>query len=147
MKGKLISVMFDVCTIATLSMLGVNSVFMKDGEVVCRSLGTIEIHERHTAVQLANMLYEILSQFDVLLPRVFSITSDTAKNATATSRVLNSIGNSNNDINDNPHGDRNNMFDESEFGIDMKCRRIASAGTMRRWRSAALAIKRNDNYM
>lgn len=124
MKGKLVSVMFDVCTIATLSMLGVNSVFMKNGEVVCRSLGTIEIRERHTAVQLANMLYDILSKFNVRLPRVFSVTSDTAKNATATSRVLNSIANSNkDDINDSEHDETNDdydLFGESEFGMDIE---------------------------
>lgn len=114
MKGKIISIMFDVCTIATLSMLGVNSVFMKNDETVCRSLGTIEIKERHTAVQLANMLYDILSQFDVLLPNVFTMTSDTAKNATATSSVLNLIGSSENDNVDE------NLFDETNFGMDIE---------------------------
>lgn len=118
MNGKMVSIMFDVCTIATLSMLGVNSVFMKNDEVVCRSLGTIAINKRHTAVQLADMLYDILADFGVLLPRVFSITSDTAKNATATSRVLNSIGNSNNEENDESAED--DIFDEVDFGIDIE---------------------------
>lgn len=117
MKGKLVSIMFDVCTIATLSMLGVNAVFMKNDEVVCRSLGTIEIQERHTAVQLANMLYDILAKFNVSLPKVFSLTSDTAKNATATSRVLNSIGSNNDDSNDDGE---DKMFDEFDFGMDIE---------------------------
>lgn len=118
MKGKIISIMFDVCTIATLSMLGVNAVFMKSDEVVCRSLGTIQITERHTAVQLANMLYEILAEYDVILPNVFTLTTDTAKNATATSRVLNLIGS--NKIDDSDSNVEDNMFDESNFGIDIE---------------------------
>lgn len=94
LKGETFSIMFDVCTIATLSMLGVNATRMKDGDVVCYSLGTIKIEERHTSVNLAAMLYNILSEFGLSLENVFSITTDTAKNATATSDILNLVANS-----------------------------------------------------
>lgn len=33
LKGKTVSVMFDICTIATLSMIGVDVMFMDDGKV------------------------------------------------------------------------------------------------------------------
>lgn len=91
LKGNIISIMFDVCTNATLSMVGVNAAFMKESVVVCRSLGIIKITKRHTSVNLAELLFEILAEFGLTSFDVFTMTTDTARNAVATSRVLNSI--------------------------------------------------------
>lgn len=118
-KGKTVSIMFDVCTIATLSMLGVEAVFMKECEAKCRSLGPIIIQERHTAVQLANMLYDVLKRYGISLTNVFSITSDTAKNAIATSRVLNLVASEKDDGTlDDTILDMNPEDDDEYFGID-----------------------------
>lgn len=94
LRGRIVSLMFDVCTVAALSMLGVNVTFMKDANVVCWSLGTIQINERHTAVNLGDQLYDILREYDLPLINVFTITTDTAKNAIATSNVLDLVANS-----------------------------------------------------
>lgn len=122
LKGKTFSIMFDVCTIATLSMLGVNVTFMKDAEVVCRSLGTIEIERRHTAVNLADMIYDILAEFELSLFNVLTMTTDTAKNAVATSDVLNSIASENvpDDMAKESSSDIDEDDDELEFGIDIE---------------------------
>lgn len=64
---------------------------MKGAEVVCRSLGTIQIEVRHTSVNLADMVFDILAEFNITLPKVLSITTDTAKNATATTEILNLV--------------------------------------------------------
>lgn len=119
LKGKTFSIMFDVCTITTLSMLGVNVTFMKAGEVVCRSLGTIEIQRRHTAVNLADMIYDILAQFELSLLNVLTMTTDTAKNAVATSNILNSIA-SENDTEEGSSFDTDEDDNEQEFGIDIE---------------------------
>lgn len=122
LKGKTLSFMFDVCTIATLSMLGVNVTFMKGGEVVCRSLGTIQIGSRHTAVNLADMLYDILSEFGLTLFNVFTLTTDTAKNAVATSNILNSVASENvsHDITTDGSFDMDTDDDAFDFGIDIE---------------------------
>lgn len=91
LKDKTVSVMFDVCTISTLSTFGVNVTYLENSKVVCRSLGIIKIEERHTAVNLADMLFDLLAKFGIKLEKVFSITTDTARNATNTSQVLNTI--------------------------------------------------------
>lgn len=123
-KGRTISLMFDVCTITTLSMLGVNVTFMKAGEVLCRSLGIIPIEERHTAVQLADIIYNILAEYSIPLTSVFSITTDTAKNATATTDVLNLVVNSSsentNDIAEDSIFDIDPNDDGLDFGIDIQ---------------------------
>lgn len=119
LKGKKFSIMFDVCTISTLSMLGVNATRMKGEDVVCYSLGTIKIEERHTSVNLAAMLFEILAGFDLSIGQVFSITSDTAKNATATSEILNLVA-SNGNVEDSIFDDDDGLEFESEFGLDIE---------------------------
>lgn len=86
--------MFDMSTVATLAVLGVNVTFMQGATVVCRTLGMIQIEKRHTAINLADMVYDILAEFDVPITKVFSITTDNAKNATNTSEVLNLVANS-----------------------------------------------------
>lgn len=122
LKGRTVSIMFDVCTIATLSMVGVDVMFMNDGKVNCRSLGIITITERHKAVQLANILFDILAEFGISLENVFSITSDTAKNATATANVLNLVAESCNNTEDDIA--ESSIFDVGEedidFGIDLE---------------------------
>lgn len=119
LNGKTVSVLFDVCTISTLSTFGVNVTFMENLKVVCRSLGIIKIEERHTAVNLADILFDLLEKFEIPLTKVFSITTDTARNATNTSQVLNTIvTNNNNDSSDS-------IFDiepddDLDFGIDFE---------------------------
>lgn len=123
LSGKIFSLMFDVCTIATLSMLGVNVTYMKGAKVACHSLGTIKIDERHTGVNMAAMLYDILDEYQLSLKQVFSVTTDTAKNATATSEVLNLVANSKeneNDIAEESIFDTESNSDEFDFGLDIK---------------------------
>lgn len=123
LKGKTISLMFDVCTITTLSMLGVNVTIMNEADVVCWSLGTIQINERHTAVNLADQLYDILREYDIPLTNVLSVTTDTAKNAVATSKVLNLVANSiekSDDIADDSIFDIDPEDDEVNFGMDIE---------------------------
>lgn len=120
LKGKIVSLMFDICTVVTLSMIGVNVNFMRGGEAACWSLGTIPIVERHTAVQLAAKLYEILAEYGIPLENVFSITTDTARNATATSDVLNLIASSTEESENIVEDSIFDEGDELDFGIDIE---------------------------
>lgn len=121
-RGKIVSIMFDVCTIATLSVLGVNATYMNGVDVVCRSLGIIKIEKRHTAVILADMVYDILSKFGITLHKLFSVTTDTARNAKATADVLNLVVSS--ESSNNEDNAEESIFDigpdddEFDFGID-----------------------------
>lgn len=118
-NGRTVSVMFDVCTIATLSTFGVDVTYMQNSKVVCRTLGIIKIDERHTAVNMADMLFDLLSQYGIPLSKVLSITTDTAKNATNTSKVLNTIMANSNENSDDIIFDIE-PDDELEFGIDIE---------------------------
>lgn len=122
--GRTVSVMFDVCTIATLSTFGVNVTYMENEEVICRSLGVIKIEKRHTAVNLADMLFDLLAKFGIPLTKVFSITTDTAKNAVNTSDILNTVLAKNNensvDIGELSTFDIEPDDDDFAFGLDIE---------------------------
>lgn len=126
LNGKTISVMFDMCTIATLATFGVNVNYMDEyGNVVSRSLGIIKMEKRHTAVNLADILFDLLATFEIPLSKVFSITTDTAKNATNTSDVLNTVmaNCSENSTDKNPEQIITDNFSDDEdfdFGIDIR---------------------------
>lgn len=112
LSGRIVSLMFDVCTITTLSMLGINVPFMIDGKTVCWSLGTIRLNERHTAVNLADVIFDILAEYGISLKNVLTMTTDTASNAKATTDVLNLIASMNKNDGDE------NVTDDSIFDID-----------------------------
>lgn len=103
-------------------MLGVNVTFMKDGEVVCRSLGTIKIGKRHTAVNLSDMLYDILSGYGLTLFNVLTLTTDTARNAVATTNILNMVAseNASPEISTESGFDMGEGDDAFDFGIDIE---------------------------
>lgn len=93
LKGKIIHLMVDIATNGTLSMLGVNASYSNNYEVKCPSLGIVKITERHNAVNLADMLYDILAKYDVPLDNVFSITTDNGKNVVNSAVVLDIVAN------------------------------------------------------
>lgn len=91
LNGKIISLMFDIATKSTLSVLGLNATFMVNDAVLFRTLGVIQINVRHNAINIADLIYDILRKFDIKLNQVFSITTDNARNVTNVSKVLNSV--------------------------------------------------------
>lgn len=59
----LISLMMDISTKMTLSVLGLIVSFTKDDEVVHRLLGVIPINKRHTGDNIAELVVRILVRF------------------------------------------------------------------------------------
>lgn len=89
LKDKMLSIMFDICTKRTFSVLGVSATTMINNEVIARSLGMIQLKERHRGPYLANVTEDLLKQYDVKLKQIYSGTADQAKNMTNTVRNLN----------------------------------------------------------
>lgn len=80
LKHKMISIMFDVCTKTTFSVLGVSTTFMENNEVIARSLGMVHLKERHTGPYIANVVEDLLKSYGVSLKQVHTVTTDLAKN-------------------------------------------------------------------
>lgn len=121
LKGRLFSIMFDVTTKSTLSVLGVNASFIENDEVICRSLGVVKINERHTGENIAMLVREIFAALDVSIQQIYAVTTDNGTNMIKTTRMLNEMLNEYDDQAENgdEHEDElsENGEDESD-GLD-----------------------------
>lgn len=79
-KGRMVSVMVDICTKNYRSLFGVSVQFIVEKTLIVRSLGLIELGERHTGKYLSTVLSDLLTKFDIKKRQVISITTDNGKN-------------------------------------------------------------------
>lgn len=88
LREKLFGIMFDVCTKRTYSVLGISATFMQNDEVIARSLGTVQLKERHRGPYMSNVIDETLQKFDATVKQIISATADQAANMNNTARHL-----------------------------------------------------------
>lgn len=79
-KHKMVNVLVDIASRYNRSIFGVNMSYMKDGEVIVRTIGMHSLHMAHTARNLKEMINMNLKQYDIPLKRLFSICSDNGEN-------------------------------------------------------------------
>lgn len=82
-KGKIVSVMVDGATRNGRSIFGINIQYKIDGLLKVVTLGMRELNMSHTADYLANVLQEVLTEYEISLPQVISITTDNGSNMLA----------------------------------------------------------------
>lgn len=119
LKNRMFSIMFDITTKSTLSVLGINASYMINDVVVCRSLGVIQLTERHFGTNIAPMIEQILESYGVHLKQLFASTTDNGSNMLKTTRILNHLVNgqsvSSDDENDNNNQSEMEIGDETNF--------------------------------
>lgn len=125
LKDRFICLMLDTCTKGTLSVLSINAQYMIDDEIIIRSLGVIELTERHTAVQLTKRIQEHLQQvYDVAMTQVKAVVTDNAENMRLTRKLINklalgeSIEQCENDSEDNEESDEEVINEEGHPSAD-----------------------------
>lgn len=91
LQNRFVSVMLDITTKSTLSVLGVNVSFIENDVVIIRSLGVINMTERHTGENIALVVQELFSVFDLPITNIFAITTDNGANMVKCTRVINEI--------------------------------------------------------
>lgn len=114
LKGRLFSLMFDITTKSTLSVLGVNASFIRNDVVVCRSLGVVQICERHTGENVAMLVRQILDGSNVSIRQIFAITTDNGSNMVKTTRMLNEMLNESDEQVEDDDADELSEKDEME---------------------------------
>lgn len=83
MKEKIISVMVDGATRNGRSIFGINAQYKINGCLKVVTLSMCELKQAHTADYLSNMLQQVLSEYEVDLSQVISITTDNGSNMLA----------------------------------------------------------------
>lgn len=90
-KVCLYSIMMDLTTKSTLSVLGLSASFTRNDNVVTRPLGVIQMKKRHTGDNIADLVESCLKTYDLSINRIFTVTSDNGSNMLKTTRVLNDM--------------------------------------------------------
>lgn len=118
MNGKLISIMFDICKKKTFAVLGVSAATMRDGIAIARSLGMVQLTERHRGPYLANEIEDLLAEYSVSLKQICTATTDKASNMNNTVRHLALYANAETEIGDQEHNQNEENELDSEGVID-----------------------------
>lgn len=96
LKGRFVSLMFDIATKRTLSVLGVSISFIANDEVVIRSLGIVHLTERHTGENIAVVVLDLLMDFAIPTTKIYAVTTDNGSNMVNTTRSINHMIEENN---------------------------------------------------
>lgn len=87
-RDRMISVMVDIASKHSRSVLGISIQYIKDGSHVIRTIGLIELTEKHTADYIAELIYSCLLSYQVDINQIVSLTTDNAANMGATVKRL-----------------------------------------------------------
>lgn len=77
---KLISLKVDVASRHGRSFLGLNIQFVQDGKILIRTLGVVELTDKHTSEHLKNVIFGVFEKFNISINNIYSFTSDNAAN-------------------------------------------------------------------
>nr|XP_044249585.1 E3 SUMO-protein ligase ZBED1-like [Drosophila takahashii] len=109
----------DTATRCNRGILGINVQYY-DGRRICiKTLGLIELHKRHTAVNLCDEVESILMDFNISKTQIFCVTTDNGKNMLKTVDLLNKEV-------DNERSDHEEDIDEEGLLKDIKVYSIES---------------------
>lgn len=79
-KDRPLSLLVDLVTKHKRSILGVSVQYTFEGDLKVRSIGFIELTERHTGQYLSEVIIKRLTELGITLLQIFTITTDNAKN-------------------------------------------------------------------
>lgn len=111
-KGKYVALMVDTATKNSKSFLGLSLKYVLNSKTVIRSLGIIEIHSEHSAINLQNEIMERLRCHGIEQHQIIGICTDNAKNMIATVKRFNAS------IIDEKIDDEGNVENLDEFDYD-----------------------------
>lgn len=80
LKNKIIHVKLDMARHQRKSILGVNIQYMKDDQIVVRTLTMLQTNNSHTGEYICSLLMQILDDFNIKYSQVHTITTDNGRN-------------------------------------------------------------------
>lgn len=90
-KNRPLSLLVDAVTKRGRSILGVSIQFVLDGQLKIRSIGMIELNQKHTGKYLAELIIKRLDELGIKLFQIMTITTDNAANVLKMVRDMDGI--------------------------------------------------------
>lgn len=79
-SNNIVHVKLDLARRQRKSVLGINIQFMKDDEIVVRTLSKMQVNSSHTGEYICALLMQALDEYNINYSQVHSITTDNGKN-------------------------------------------------------------------
>lgn len=83
LKNRSLSIMTDIVTKNHRGILGINAQYYSEGKIHLRTLGMVQMHVRHYAENIRDLIIECLTSYGISMDQVYSYTSDNAANMIA----------------------------------------------------------------
>lgn len=90
-KGRCLSLLVDAVTKQGRSILGVSIQYAVNGHLKIRSIGMIELNQKHTGKYLAEVIIKRLEELGIKLVQIMTITTDNGSNVLKMVRDLDGI--------------------------------------------------------
>lgn len=78
LKNRPLSIMTDIVTKNHRGILGINAQYYSEGKIYLRTLGMVEMHVRHNAENIRDLIVECLASYAISMDQVYAYTSDNA---------------------------------------------------------------------
>lgn len=95
LNGKLLSLKIDAATCIDRSFLGITVQYVDGTEVVLNTLAVKEVYNRHTAVNIKEILKNVLLTYGISINQIYSITTDNGSNMI---KLVKLVGNDQTDL-------------------------------------------------
>lgn len=80
LKNNIVHVKLDLARRQRKSVLGINVQYMKEDEIVVRTLSMMQTNSSHTGEYICALLMQTLDEYNIKYSQVHSITTDNGKN-------------------------------------------------------------------
>lgn len=87
-KNNMVCLLLDIASRFNRSILGVSIVYWFDGKKRTRTIGMHTLKVSQTGPNLFGLVKKMLSEFDISLEQIFSVTSDNGKNMIKVAQLL-----------------------------------------------------------
>lgn len=88
LQSKFVSLKVDAATRLDRGFLGINVQFLEAGIIHMRTLGIIELTERHSSEYLQETIEKVLKIYDFDIANIYSFTSDNGATMVKLGRLL-----------------------------------------------------------
>ena len=78
--GKVMSLKIDLATRLNRSVMGVNIQLIHSKKVIIKTLGMIQLNDRHTAEILKTEILHLLQQYNIDVNQIYNVTTDNGSN-------------------------------------------------------------------
>lgn len=87
-KGRMISIMMDMATRQSRSILGISAQYMLRENIVVRTLAMDHVTSKHTGIEIKERLLAVLEKYGIQTDQIFAITTDNGSNMIKTIELM-----------------------------------------------------------